>query len=63
MGFERLTGFREISPGNVRQNIAVEDRVVISRANGRSWVFGRLETPSLADWRERVRTHRRPASG
>ncbi len=54
--FERLTGFREISPGHVRQNIAVRGPALVSRPNGRSMVFGRLETPSLGDLRERLRT-------
>ncbi len=52
--FEALTGFCERSPSHVRQNITVHGEVLTSRANARSMVFGRLETPSLGDLRQRV---------
>ncbi len=52
--FERLTGFRETSPEDVRNQIVVEGTRMTSRANGRVMVCGTLETPSLADLRSRV---------
>jgi len=52
--FENLTGFREISPHQVHQNIAVAGETLISHVNGRVMSFGRLEMPSLAGLRERV---------
>ncbi|MEP6539741.1 MAG: hypothetical protein ABJF23_30700 [Bryobacteraceae bacterium] len=54
--FETLTGFREASPQQVRENIAVDGVILTSRANGRTMVCGRLETPSLAELRDRVRS-------
>jgi hypothetical protein len=33
--FEALTGFREGSPGQVRQNITAEGEILKSRVNGR----------------------------
>lgn len=54
--FETLTGFRETSANAVRANIVVHGETLISRANGQVMTCGRLETPSLAELRERVRT-------
>jgi len=55
MWFEALTGFREESPQQVRENIIVDGEMLKSRVNGKSMTCGRLETPSLAELRERVR--------
>lgn len=52
--FEALTGFREESPSQVRQNITLEGETLTSRVNGKKLVFGRLETPSLAELRQRL---------
>jgi hypothetical protein len=54
--FEELTGFRETSPSYVRQNISVDGETLTSHANGKVLACGRLETPSLAELRERVRS-------
>jgi hypothetical protein len=61
--FERLTGFAETSPDRVRDQIAIEGDRLISRVNHQSFVYGRLETPTLADLRRRVDRHRGHASG
>lgn len=53
--FETLTGFREASPQQVRENITVDGNVLKSHINGKSVVCGKLETPTLAELRERVR--------
>lgn len=53
--FEVLTGFRETLPSQVRQNITVDGETLTSHVNGKVMVCGRLETPSLAELRERVR--------
>jgi hypothetical protein len=53
--FEALTGFLEASPQQVRENIIAEGEILKSRINGRRMACGRLETPSLAELRERVR--------
>jgi hypothetical protein len=60
--FDSLTGFRETSPEQVRANLSVDGVTLTSRVNGRSYICGRLETPSLAELRERVRESR-PAAG
>jgi hypothetical protein len=52
--FERLTGFNETSPPRVRDHLRVEGDVLTSRVNGRSYVHGRLETPSLLELRNQV---------
>jgi hypothetical protein len=54
--FERLTGFSEVSPDQVRANLILDGASLRSRANGRVMVCGQLETPSLAELRERVRS-------
>lgn len=57
--FETLTGFPEGNPQNVRANITLEGEDAFrSRVNGRVLVCGELETPSLAELRERVRKNR-----
>ena len=52
--FERLTGFPEESPQQVREHIRVDGNVLKSHINGKILVCGQLETPTLAELRERV---------
>lgn len=54
--FEELTGLREISPSQVRANITLRGETLTSKENGKVLACGRLETPTLAELRERVRT-------
>ena len=54
--FEKLTGFSERSPNQVRNNITLEGDTLTSKVNGRSFSCGRLEIPSLGELREQVRT-------
>jgi hypothetical protein len=54
MWFENLTGFREETPQQVRKNITVNGELLRSLVNGREFICGSLETPSLADLRARV---------
>ncbi len=54
MWFETLTGFAEESPQQVRENITVDGQVLTSHVNGKVLVYGQLETPTLAELRERV---------
>lgn len=56
MWFEKLTGFAEESPEQVRANLTVDGNALKSHVNGRVLVCGELETPSLAELRERVRS-------
>lgn len=52
--FEKLMGFEEISPENVRTHIEIEGEKLISKANGKSYRFGTLELPSLRDLRRKI---------
>ncbi|MCU0709704.1 MAG: hypothetical protein MUF23_15565 [Pirellula sp.] len=53
--FEDLVDFSEETPEQVRSELWVDEDRLHSRRNGRSWQCGRLETPTLAELRERVR--------
>ncbi|HRI55498.1 MAG TPA: hypothetical protein PK170_00210 [Anaerolineae bacterium] len=59
--FERLTGFPETSPQQVRATLSVDGNRLTSRVNGGAWICGALETPSLAELRARVRASARPS--
>ena len=52
--FEVLTGFRETSPSQVRENITVDGDTLTSLVNLKAFTCGRLETPSLGELRNRV---------
>ena len=54
--FETLTGFPEESPQQVRKNITLEGNVLKSHVNGKVLVYGEMETPSLAELRQLVRS-------
>lgn len=56
MWFETLMGFPEESPQQVRANISVDGNALRSHVNGKVLVCGELETPSLAELRERIRS-------
>ena len=56
MWFEKLTGFQEESPRQVRANISVDGNVMKSHVNGKTFICGELQTPSLAELREAVRS-------
>ncbi|MCT4639420.1 MAG: hypothetical protein N4A72_17075 [Bacteroidales bacterium] len=49
MWFKDLVGFDEISPENVRDNITVIEDHIISKVNGKSFRFGKLEIPTLKE--------------
>lgn len=52
MWFEKLTGFSEINPNQVRENIEITDNKLISKVNKKEYTFGRLEVLSLAELQE-----------
>lgn len=52
--FETLTGLPEKSPQQVRRNISVDRQTLTSKGNGKVFACGQLETPTLAELRERV---------
>ena len=51
--FEKLTGFTEENPEQVRDNIEIIGNRLISKVNGKEYVCGKLETPSLKELRNR----------
>ena len=55
MWFEALTGFEEDNPDQVRKNISVNGLILKSHINGEQFIVGRLETPSLAELRNRIK--------
>ncbi len=58
MWFEKLTGFKEESPEQVRNNISVCGDVLTSHVNGKEYTCGLLETSSLKMLRERVKANK-----
>ena len=57
--FEKLTGFHETGPSQVRKNITVDEETLASNVNGNVMVYGRLETPALSELRGRVQAGKR----
>ena len=53
--FRQMTGFDETSPEAVREMIQLSGSQLVSLANNSSYKFGRLEIPTLAELRERIR--------
>ncbi len=53
--FDDLTGCPEQSASAVRENLSLDGPWLRSRCNDKSWRCGELETPSLADLRQRAR--------
>jgi hypothetical protein len=51
MWFEKLVGFKENNPKQVRENIEIVDNKLISKINDNEFVFGKLEIPSLEELR------------
>lgn len=61
--FETLTGFPEKTPDLVRESLRIEGNRLVSLRNRQSWTYGELETPNLAELRQRAdyaRFDRRP---
>ena len=53
--FENLTGCVGESPESVQKHLFIDGQRLHSRLNGKSWLCGELETPTLAQLRQRVR--------
>lgn len=54
MWFEELMGFREDNAEQIYANIVVDGQFMTSKANGRTYKCGQLETPTLGELRTRV---------
>jgi hypothetical protein len=52
--FERITGFAELSYEETQQKLSIDEGRLLSRHADRTWGAGHLETPSLAELRQRV---------
>lgn len=52
--FKELVGFEEESPDQVRGQLRVDGKRLVSASNGRSMIWGDFEFPSLAELRKRV---------
>jgi len=57
MWFEKLTGFNEQSAEQVRNNISIDGNNLKSLVNGKEYIYGLLETPSLAELRSRIQAN------
>jgi hypothetical protein len=55
MWFEELTGFKEVSPHQVRENISLEENILRSNVNQREFIWGELESPNLDELKQRVK--------
>ena len=53
MWFDKLTGFKEKSPQNVRAKLSIEGDSFVSKANNKRFTFGELEIVSLAELRQK----------
>ena len=49
---DKLTGFDEVSPSFVRENILINGNTMTSKVNNKSYQFGELETPSLEELKQ-----------
>lgn len=54
MWFKNLTGFDEVSPEFVRENISINGDRIFSKVNGKSYQFGRLEVSTLQMLKSKV---------
>ncbi len=54
MWFEKLTGFTEKNPEQVRKNLEIAGEKLISKVNGRAFLYGKLEIPSLEELRKQI---------
>ena len=51
--FEKLMGFKESTPEQVRKNIVLEGKLMKSLINNKSYQYGSLEIPTLSELRKR----------
>ncbi|MEI7445833.1 MAG: hypothetical protein WCK28_13165 [Burkholderiales bacterium] len=61
--FHALAGFDEVDWASTRARLELDGDVLRSRANGASWRVGLLETPTLAQLRQRAAPHRGALEG
>lgn len=49
MWFEKLTGFKEKNPNQVRENLELDGEYLISKINRKKYKYGSLEIPTLSE--------------
>jgi len=54
MWFEKLTGFKEKSPDQVRGNLSIVGSKIVSKINGASFEYGKLTIPTLGELKNEV---------
>lgn len=54
MWFKKLTGFTELSPEDVRKDLVLDRDTIYSLVNGKSYVCGVLEVPTLYDLKQKI---------
>ena len=52
--FEELTGFREGGADQVHKNLSIDGPTMVSKVNGKVFLWGSLETPPLGELRKRI---------
>ncbi|XCN75209.1 MAG: hypothetical protein Q3M24_10905 [Candidatus Electrothrix aestuarii] len=52
--FEELTGFREGSTEQIYENLSIKGSAMRSQVNGKEFIWGSLEIPSLGELREKA---------
>lgn len=52
--FEKLTGFEEETPHQVRENLKVENGQLVSNVNNKSYTIGELEVSNLKSFQDRI---------
>lgn len=54
MWFEDLTGFKEVNPDQVRENLELQDNFLISKVNGKKYDIGQFHLLSLEELRKQA---------
>ncbi len=49
MWFEKLTGFKEESPEQVRENLILKENKITSKINGAEFIYGELTFQKLKE--------------
>ena len=52
MWFNKLTGFKETSPNDVRANLKIVGDTFVSNVSGKRFCFGQLQIPTLKELKE-----------
>lgn len=56
MWFEKLTGFKEKNPEQVREHLILKDCRIISKNNNKSFTYGYLTIPTLKELKSKIKS-------